>query len=345
MSTKLKRILYVLTVLAVGGISVTYYLYRTIFTSNVVLDHEKVIYIPTGSDFQQVLHVLDTGGILKNSGSFERVANWMQYDDASINAGKYTIKPGWNNKELVGVLRSGNQTPVNLVINNVRTLPDLAGKIASQIELDSLPLLRHFQDNTVTTSYGLTEETMMTMFIPNTYQVYWNTQADALLKRLKTEEEKFWLKDDREAKARELNLSHQQVYTLASIVERETQAGSERPTVAGLYINRLKNNIPLQADPTVVFATGIYDLRRVLNKHLEIDSPYNTYKYAGIPPGPIFMPSIQSLDAVLNAEKHNYLYMCARPDNSGMHAFAENITAHNQNANRYRQWLNERGIK
>jgi len=128
-------------------------------------------------------------------------------------------------------------------------------------------------------------------------------------------------------------------------VERETQAGSERPTVAGLYLNRLKHNIPLQADPTVVYATGIYDLRRVLNKHLEIDSPYNTYKYTGLPPGPIFMPSIQSIDAVLNAEKHNYLYMCARPDNSGLHAFAENISAHNQNANRYRRWLNERGIK
>ncbi|MBK8505259.1 MAG: endolytic transglycosylase MltG [Saprospiraceae bacterium] len=162
---------------------------------------------------------------------------------------------------------------------------------------------------------------------------------------MKEESEKFWSRDSRQEKADKINLTRAEVYTLASIVERETQAASERATVAGLYLNRLKQSMPLQADPTVVFATGIYDLRRVYLKHLEIESPYNTYKHAGLPPGPIYMPSIQSIDAVLNAEDHNFIYMCARPDNSGMHAFAASQSAHNENANRYRSWLNERGIK
>ncbi|MCB0689193.1 MAG: endolytic transglycosylase MltG, partial [Saprospiraceae bacterium] len=240
---------------------------------------------------------------------------------------------------------SGNQTPVNLVINNVRTINDLAGKIASQVEVDSSTLANYLKDPSFLNKFDLDAEDAMTLFIPNTYQVYWTVSPDALSERLSQEKIKFWESNDRVRKATDLNLTPAQVYTLASIVERETQAGKERPTVAGLYLNRLKQGIPLQADPTVVFATGIYDLRRVLNVHLEIDSPYNTYKYAGLPPGPIFMPSIQSIDAVLDAEKHDYLYMCARPDNSGLHAFAASLSAHNQNANRYRQWLNDRGIK
>ncbi|MCB0670080.1 MAG: endolytic transglycosylase MltG [Saprospiraceae bacterium] len=345
MSKNIKRILIALGFIILAGAGIAFYFYRIVFSPNVIIQSDQVIYIPTGSKLNDVVHVLDTAAILKNTNSFEKVAGWMKFEDPNINPGKYTIKPGWNNRQLVSLLRAGIQTPVNLVINNVRTVTELAGKIASQIEIDSIQLAAYMTDSNTATKYNLKKESFLSLFVPNTYQVYWTVKADAIVERLAKEQEKFWASDQRLEKAKALNMTKEQVYTMASIVERETQAGSERPTVAGLYLNRLEQDIPLQADPTVVFATGIFDLRRVLNKHLEIESPYNTYKYAGLPPGPIFMPSIQSIDAVLNAEDHDYIYMCARPDNSGLHAFAASITDHNRNANRYRNWLNERGIK
>lgn len=345
MLKKIKIFGGILMVLAIAAGAVLYQVYRWVFLPNVTNTTEKVIYLPTGSNFSDVVNLLDSSKIVSNIHSFTRVARWMKYADGTIHPGKYSIQPGWNNRQLVALLRSGRQTPVNLVIHNVRTLPDLAGRIADQVEADSTDLIRFLSDSLTWKKYGVNSETMLTMFIPNTYEVYWTETPEELTDRLKNEHEKFWSREDRREKARKLNLSIPEVYTLASIVERETQAKSERPTVAGLYLNRLENSIPLQADPTVVFATGIYNLRRVLNQHLEIESPYNTYKYSGLPPGPIYMPSIESLDAVLNAEDHNYLYMCARPDNSGLHAFAPDLGAHNLNAARYRQWLNERGIK
>lgn len=344
MSKKVKLLLFTLLTLFIIGAASAFYLYRLILVDNVKNSSDKIIFIPTGSQIENVLAILDTASILKNLGSFKKVAKWMNYEEAII-PGKYTIKPALNNRELVGLLRSGNQTPVNLVINHVRRLEDLAGKIGSQIELDSLQLLAYLKDSSVAKKFNLNQYNFLSLFIPNTYQIYWTAKADHLVDRLANEHDKFWDSAERIKKAQNIDLSPEQVYTLASIVERETQYGPERPTVAGLYLNRLKNGIPLQADPTVVFATGIFDLRRVLNKHLEIDSPYNTYRFAGLPPGPIYMPSIQSIDAVLNAEQHDYLYMCARPDESGKHAFAASLTVHNQNANRYRQWLNQRGIK
>ena len=173
----------------------------------------------------------------------------------------------------------------------------------------------------------------------------WNIAPEAIADRMEKEHQFFWSQNNRLQKAKEIGLSPTEVYTLASIVEKESQSKIERPIIAGLYLNRLKTGIPLQADPTVVFAVGDFTLRRVLNKHLEIDSPYNTYRFTGLPPGPICMPSISSLDAILNAEKHRYLYMCAKPDNSGLHVFAESLSEHNVNANRYRRWLNQRGIR
>lgn len=345
MSKSIKRILYALTIILVIATGAAFYLYRIIFAPNVILEREKIIYIPTGSDIDEVVDILDTASVLRNPASFQTVAGWMKYEGTSINPGKYTISPGLSNRQLVSLLRSGNQTPVNLVINNVRNTAELAGKIAGQVEIDSISLLRHFLDTTIIKKFGLNSNNFLTLFIPNTYEVYWTIKPESLIDRLEKERSKFWESDQRLQKVNKLNLTREEVYILASIVEKETQAAVERPTVAGLYLNRLRRGIPLQADPTVVFATGIFDLRRVLNKHLEIESPYNTYRYSGLPPGPIYMPSIQSIDAVLNAEQHNYLYMCARPDNSGLHAFAATLTDHNQNANRYRKWLNERGIK
>jgi len=185
----------------------------------------------------------------------------------------------------------------------------------------------------------------LSLFIPNTYEFWWDSSANEIINRMAKENRKFWEAKNRSKKAEALGLDKKQVYTLASIVEKETQANSEKERIAGVYLNRLKRGMLLQADPTVVFAVNQFDLKRVLNKHLEFDSPYNTYKNKGLPPGPIYMPGIRSIDAVLNAEKHNYLYFCAKPDDSGTHAFATNLIGHNKNAQRYWNWLRKNGIR
>jgi len=322
-----------------------YVVYQWIEAPNVNHDGPRVIYISTGSTYEDVVSILKDSNILINDASFHRVASWMKYPESVIKAGKSTIKPSLSNRDLIGLLRSGNQTPIKLLVNNVRTVENLVARIGEQIETDSSTLLHYFLDPVTIEKYGLNSDNFLTLFIPNTYEVYWNVTPADLLARLKSEHDKFWSQKGRREKAIELGLSESQVYSLASIVEKETQARAERPTVAGLYLNRLKIGMPLQADPTIVFATKLFDLRRVLNVHLEVDSPYNTYKNAGIPPGPIYMPSLSSIDAVLNSEEHTYLYMCARPDDSGLHAFASNQRGHSINASRYHAWLNARGIK
>ena len=342
---KIRVLLFLFVFLLVTGAIGAYVVYQWIAKPNVRDGQDKVLFIPTGSDYSDVRTIIDTSHFLDNLAAFEQVAKWMKYGDQNVKSGKYILSGDWNNRQIIGTLRAGNQTPVNLIVNNVRTLADVAGQIGSQIELDSSEIMAHFIDSNTLKKYHYSTDNMLTMFIPNTYQLYWNTNVKDLLQRLKKEHDRFWLQDNRSEKAKNLDLTREEVYTLASIVEKETQAKVERPIVAGLYLNRLKERMPLQADPTVVFANGLFDLRRVLNKHLEIDSPYNTYKNPGLPPGPIYMPSIESLDAVLNAEKHTYLYMCARPDNSGLHAFASTISGHAVNANRYRRWLNQRGIR
>jgi UPF0755 protein len=344
---KIKRatILSVFIILGLIIGVIAYTVYGWVNADNIKTTEDTVIFIPTGSTYADVLAILDSAAILQSPSSFIRVAKWMKFSDSNVKSGKYTIKENWSNRQLVQMLRSGHQTPINLIVNNVRTIADAAGQIAQQIELDSLNLIRLFEDRSTLEKYQYTRENILSLLIPNTYELYWNISPNNLLERLKTEHDKFWQQKDRRAKAKELDLTESEVYTLASIVEKETQASSERPTVAGLYLNRLRRKMPLQADPTVVFATGLYDLRRVLLKHLEVESPYNTYKYNGLPPGPIYMPSIESLDAVLFADSHTYLYMCARPDNSGLHAFASTSQGHAQNATRYRRWLDQRGIR
>jgi UPF0755 protein len=200
-------------------------------------------------------------------------------------------------------------------------------------------------DQEVLSELGYTPENIMSLFIPNTYQVYWNTSPQNLLKRLQVENDAFWAKKNRREKAKSLGLSTQEVYTLASIVEKESLVMDEKPIIAGVYLNRLKKGMLLQADPTVVFAVGDFSIQRVLNKHLAIDSPYNTYKNVGLPPGPICMPSISSIDGVLNAEKHNYIFFCAKPNSGGRHAFANTLAGHNRNAAIYRNWLQANQIR
>lgn len=326
-----------------GGI-VGYTLYQWIQGPNTDHREDYVIFIPSESNFDQVVDILEASKILTSRESFYRVANWMKYP-TNIKPGKYTIKPSQSNRQLIGLLRAGRQTPVELVINNVRTISELAGKIANQLEVDSADLIMSFTSSKNLANTGLDSNNILSLFIPNTYEVFWTARPEELVKRFIREHEKFWSKRRRSRKAKDLQLTQAEVYTLASIVEKETQENSERPTVARLYLNRLDKRIPLQADPTVVFATGLYELRRVLLKHLKFDSPYNTYLYSGLPPGPIYMPSIASIDAILNADEHNYLYMCAKPDQSGRHNFAATLAEHNINAKKYRRWLDQRGIR
>lgn len=330
-----------LVLLVVAGI-LGYKAYGWIQGPNV--KDSAILYIPTGTSYSGLSDIITEGNFLDDIISFERVAGWMKFDEQPVKAGRYEIQQGWSNRQLVNVLRSGRQSPVQVTFNNARTITELSGRITENLEIDSIQFLTHVMNPENLAKWGYSRETILSLFIPNTYEMFWTTSTDALISRMQKEHQSFWKQDDRSTKAKALSMTTEEVYTLASIVEKETQAGHERPRVAGLYLNRLQKSIPLQADPTVVFAVGNFELRRVLNKHLEMDSPYNTYKFAGLPPGPIYMPSISSIDAVLNAEDHNYLYMCARPDNSGLHAFAENISEHNNNANRYRRWLDQRGI-
>ncbi|GLR20155.1 endolytic transglycosylase MltG [Portibacter lacus] len=342
----MKKVLLVLLVLLLIAGGIAYYVYQSIFKENVLIGLEdRELYIPTGSTYDDVKQLLETEGIINNASSFDRVASWMKYKESDISSGKFTIKSDWNNKSLISLLRSGKQTPIKITFNNLRTKEDLAGKISSYIELDSLTLVEYFQNEETQKSYDLLPETFLTLFIPNTYEFYWNVTKEELVTRLAKEHDKFWSREERESKAQALNLSKEEIYTLASIVEKESQRNQEKPRLAGVYLNRIERGIPLQADPTVVYANGDFGLRRVLLKHLEFDSPYNTYKYAGLPPGPIYMPSIASIDAVLNREKHKYLYFCASPEIQGAHLFAETLSQHNANARRYHRWLNAQGIR
>lgn len=316
--------------------------YRLNYVPNTKNSKEIVVYIPTGSTFENVLDTLSKHNILKNKKSFTTVANRLGYKN-NIKAGRYLIKPNTGNRKLVSMLKMGLQKPLKLTFNNIRTPQQLAGRISQQIEADSLSILALLTSDQVTTDYGFDKATIIAMCIPNTYEFYWNTSAKGFLDKMQKEYEKFW-NDEREAKAFKLGLTKVQVSTLASIVEEETRFNIEKPKVAGVYINRLNKGIPLQADPTVKFAVGDFALRRILTKHLEIDSPYNTYKFRGLPPGPIRCPSISSIDAVLNAEKHSYLYFCAKADFSGYHDFAKTLTEHNRNAEAYRRALNKERI-
>lgn len=291
------------------------------------------LYIPTNSDYKYVKNELFSMNVLKSKKAFNWLAKRSHYDE-NVHPGRYVLTDGMTNQQLVNMLRMGYQTPVKVVFNNMRTVEQLAGRISEQIEADSTSIIEEIYNN---------EDVDATTFIPNTYEFYWNTDAEDFVEKMISEHERFW-NETRLNKAKSLKLSPKQVSILASIVDKETRKVSEMPRIAGVYINRLNRRWPLQADPTLVFAHGDYNIRRVLDVHKKIESPYNTYKYAGLPPGPICIPSIAAIDAVLNAEKHNYFYFCAKDDLSGYHVFASNINEHNRNAERYRKALNKNKI-
>jgi len=328
------------------GLLTGYRAYRMIQSPNVSIGESSIFFlVPSGTDFDQLVTGLRSDSILKDESSFVQVSKWMKFRDTNIKPGRYRIDPEWSNRQLISVFRSGLQTPINVVINNARTIEDVAGKISDYLEPDSIDFLNTFKDSNSIAKLGFSPITLMCVFIPNTYEMFWNTTPEKFLDRMVIEHNLFWARNNRSLKADSINLTPKQVYTLASIVEKETLTSFEKPIVAGLYLNRLRLGMPLQADPTIVFAVGDFFLQRILNKHLEIDSPFNTYRYGGLPPGPICMPSVKSIDAVLDPKDHDYLYMCAQPGNNGLHAFARNLREHNENAVKYRSWLNERGIR
>ena len=340
---KQKLLVIVLIVFSVSLISFAFYAYQAVETPNVLVDQpDKVVLIPDGADFKQVQNILYDQGYVNDLVSFSTLAKLMKYDE-NVKPGRYLLRADMNNLEAIRLLRSGNQTPVNITFNNIRLKHELAERLCENLQADAATFEELLNDEKVAEEYGFTTENVLTMFIPDTYQFFWTTSEQELLDRMHREYETFWTAERRQ-QADSLEMSLTEVSILASIVESETNKVDEAPMVAGLYLNRLHRNIALQADPTLVFAAQDFTIKRVLNKHKEIDSPYNTYKYTGLPPGPIRIPSPNSLKAVLNYKDHNYLYMCAKEDFSGYHNFATNLRTHLANAQRYQRALSKAGI-
>ena len=338
-----KKFIYavIATVIFISGI-IGYQYYQKIFGKSITKDTELFIYSSDSlSDVKEKI-----SDFSKNTNTFLLVA--AKKNLSKPKPGRYILKEGMSNNELVNLLRSGNQTPIKLSFNNQDTLEKLAGRIAEQLEADSISLLNSFKDKDFLSKNNLTEKSVLQIFVPNSYQFYWTTSAENFRDKIFVEYNRFWNKS-RLQKAKVLELSKEEVITLASIVQKETAKNIERPIVAGLYLNRLKKGWPLQADPTIIYSVKElkgqdYVVKRVLTADLEINSPYNTYKNKGLPPTLISMPDISSIDGVLNAEKHDYFYMCANVDKLGYHAFAKTLSQHNRNAAKYHQWMNKQSI-
>ncbi|OWP63364.1 aminodeoxychorismate lyase [Hymenobacter amundsenii] len=340
-----KRFAYMTSIFGLVLITFSYYFYQVFFTPNIeTKGRATYVTVRRGESAKAVLDSIDASGVVVDKLSLHFVARLLKYEQL-VKPGRYELKDGYTNRQLINDLRTGsNRLPLRLTFQNIRLREDLARKLAATVDarpgqFDSLLTSPQY-----TKSLGFDTTSILTMFIPNTYELAWNTSAENLMQRMKKEYDKFWT-PARDAKRKELGLSRAEVSTLASIVEAEQQQhADERPRVAGVYLNRLQRGMKLQADPTVVYANHDFTIKRVLNVHLAKDSPYNTYKYGGLPPGPINLPSIASIDAVLNPESHQYLYFCAKDDFSGYHAFARNEQEHLVNARRYQAALSRAGI-
>ncbi len=332
----------VITILIVYG----YVMYREIFAKNTKFAEEEVfVHIPTNSNFNDAKAILSP--YIKSMDRLEKVAEKKSYSE-NVKAGRFLIKKGMNSNDLINAMRQN--VPVKLAFNNQERLEDFAGRIGSQIEADSASLMKSFTNKKFLADNGFTEDNVLALFIPNSYEFYWNTSANKFREKMAKEYRKFWT-EERIEKAKAQNLTPVEVSTLASIVHKETVKQDERPRVAGVYLNRLKKGMKLEADPTVIFAvkksSNNFDtiIKRVLYKDLETVSPYNTYMYENLPPGPIAMPDISAIDAVLNPETHNYIYFCASVTNFGYHEFAVTGAQHEANRQKYVKWINAQGIK
>lgn len=336
---KIIVILGIVLLLAAGAAGIGYYF---ILSPNTTVKDDGIIFIRPGDSFETVVIILRSKGYVTDEYTFRKVAELKDYP-VLVKSGRFRIKDGLNNNQLVNLLRSGKQEPISFTFNNIRTIKDFAGSVSRQLSIDSLEFLRLANDEVFVKKMGFTPQTFIGMFIPNTYQIYWNTNPEDFMKRMNKEYEKFW-NEERSSKAQKVGLSPMDVITLASIVEEETNIVNEYPIIAGVYINRLRKGWKLEACPTLKFALGDFTLRRVLDKHIETESPYNTYKNAGLPPGPVRMPSIQVIDGVLNYQRHDYMFFCAKSDFSGTHNFSRTLRQHNQYAAEYHKALNQRRI-
>jgi peptidoglycan lytic transglycosylase G len=309
-----------------------------IFGPSVIVPEGKFLYIKTGETYPVLKEDLQSKGIIKNPVWFDMVAQNLDYKN-SVKAGKYEIKKGMSLFELVRMLRGGRQTPVNLVITKFRIKENFAGKAGKMFEFDSLQMIAFLSNNDSLKTYGLDTNTVLSAVLPDTYTYYWNTTPKKVFLKLFDASQKFW-NDARKKKADSIGLSPVKVSTLASIIDEESNYAPEKSNIASVYLNRLSKNIPLQADPTVKFALKDFGLKRIYEKHLMFESPYNTYRNAGLPPGPICTPQTTTLDAVLNAPKTDYLYFVAKSDFSGAHVFAANYDDHLKYAKEYQEALN-----
>ncbi len=342
--TPLKKAIWIAVGVLVSILAVVGFIYyRTMLSPNVeVKGDPKYLLIYEGDTFDDVLKHLKETKAIKNMDSFIRTAKRNGYPE-QICPGRYKLEDGMSNYLLVHRLINNRQAPLSITFNNIRTKKQLAQRLSSQLMMDESALLDVLNDPVALSEFGVQPETSVALFLPNSYEVYWTVSPIELLRRMKKEYDKFWTKE-RLAKLQEVGISQLEVSTLASIVEEETNKLEERPMVAGLYLNRLRKGMKLQADPTVKFALGNFALRRLLSGHLSVNSPYNTYQNFGLPPGPIRIPSMNAIDAVLNYARHDYLFMCAKSDRSGYHDFTVTFDEHKGNATKYRKSLDERNI-
>jgi UPF0755 protein len=319
-------------------ITFTFYAYQIIYTPNILVDKDdRIFLVKVGSTYRDVQNDLAKGRFVDDLVSFSFLARLMDYDE-SIRPGRYALRRNMTNLQAIRILRVGDQEPVTITFNNVRLLSELGEKITKNTAVTPDEFYTALDEFIAANKEGFTKENILSMFIPNTYEVYYNVSAKRLVEKMYEEYLKFW-NDIRKEEATKIGLTPLEVSVLASIVQAENTRGDEAAVIAGLYINRLKKDMPLQADPTLVFAVGDFSLKRVLNAHKEVDSPYNTYRHTGLPPGPINMPEIFTIDAVLNYQPSTYIYMCAKEDFSGHHNFATTLREHNINAKKYQTAL------
>lgn len=344
-SRKLIRyiVVAIIVVFVIAGIQI-YKVYHQIYGPNIRTPEKTEFFltIPTGSTYEDVLAMLYDQDIVKEKKTFEWAAEKKNYPE-NVHPGRYRIRYNMSNNELINMLRAGLQEPVDLVINVARTPEDLSEKVAGQIEAPAGELLKLMNDDNYLQQFGFNKYTVIGMFIPNTYEFWWNTTAEDFMSRMYKEYKRFW-NMERTGRAKEMNFTKNEVITLASIISNETNKMEEYRRIAGVYVNRLNIGMRLQADPTLKFAMKNFERQRILNKDKNIDSPYNTYMYGGLPPGPICIPPLQAIESVLKYEKHDYLYFCAKEDFSGYHSFARTLDQHNKNARLYQRALNRRRI-
>ncbi|MFD2918041.1 endolytic transglycosylase MltG [Psychroserpens luteus] len=343
----IKKILWAIAIIGLIGAAIFgYFIYNAMLAPNTAFNNDEAyIFVPSNANYVEVREQLEP--LLKDIDAFDALAKQKKYT-THLKAGRFVIKKGMSNNDIINSIRSNN-LPLKIAFNNQEKLSKLASRISTQIEADSISLLEAMTDPKFLKASGFTNKTALGMYIPNSYEFFWNTSAEGFRDRMLKEYNRFW-NDSRNVKAKAIGLTRDQVMTLASIVHEESKQASEQPRIAGVYMNRIRIGMPLQADPTLKFAA--YQLpeyentiiKRILNKHKEIKSPYNTYMNTGLPPGLIAMPDVSAIDAVLNYEKHKYLYFAADAKKLGFHKFAKTLSQHNANAREYHNYLSSQGI-